>query len=123
MWSVLAATENSSPLQGFGTAHDRIIAVWACLRPEDSVDRLRAKNQAALTDFLSTDLEIGFTLLNIAKRKKATDPEHYKAAIAEARTALDTVRNFLGRIQDPAAWMAIHRRADELETAIEECSK
>ena len=83
----------------------------------DSLDRLPAAlaaSQEATVAFLQTEIDIAFTMLDVAR----TQQQNRSAALEHARAAWSVVRQFEGRIQDPKAWRSIHARADELEAAI-----
>ena len=87
---------------------------------EPEGDPLFARSQQAMIQFLSTDLDLAFTLLDTARIEAADDPAHSQAALGDAQAALARVRSFEGRIRNREAWNAIGARADELEAAIKE---
>ena len=68
-------------------------------------------------DFLSTELEIGCSMLERAKNEAVSkvDCEH---SLSAARAALSTIRRREGHIDDARVWRDIHRRAKELQTAL-----
>jgi hypothetical protein len=86
---------------------------------EEDVGKEHEKSQAALIGFLKADLELGFTLLGIAKTKPDTDPNHSKSAVAKARDALRTIRRFRIHVEDPVASANIGARAEALEKALD----
>jgi hypothetical protein len=81
---------------------------------EDPTKALHAKNQVALIDFLSADLDVAFTMLKTAEIESQDDPDHCRAALTKVRAALDTIRRFERGIDDPQSRKTIHDRADEL---------
>ena len=74
--------------------------------------------QQALIGALLSDLEFALTLLQTSQNKTAS--AHSKAALIKAWAVLDSVRHFMGRIQDPAKWQEIQTRANTLEVALAE---
>ena len=80
------------------------------------LDSVRAINQQQLIDFVTTDIELALTFLETARI--SGNPEHKRALIEKARTALVTVRRFAGQIEDPDKSQSIHSRANRLEGAI-----
>ena len=87
---------------------------------EPTADPLIARSQQAMIQFLSTDLDLAFTLLETARIELRSDPAHSQAAVANAEVALARVRSFEGRVRDHEAWETIGARANELEAAIKE---
>jgi hypothetical protein len=87
----------------------------------ESIQR-HVKTQAALVEFLQSDLDLSFTMLKTAAIERASDPIHYQAALERARKALATIRILSGRVEDPASWQAIHDRTDRLERELEPLS-
>src|ERR1051326_6964075 len=82
------------------------------------IEALRAKNQAVLAEFLSTEIELGFTLLQTAKIEADSDRDHARSALTVAKEALSSLRRFENRIEDPTASADLQSRADQLESAI-----
>lgn len=66
------------------------------------------------------DLDRAFTCLEAAHALH--NEWNRRASVEKARAALRDVRCSEGRIQDPAIWLGIHNRADELERAINSLS-
>jgi hypothetical protein len=77
---------------------------------------LLAENQAALVRFLSTDIDVGFTFLEVAKT--TSSPDHVRSLIEKARVAIATVRHLAERIEDPNEWRGIHDSVNQLEAAV-----
>jgi hypothetical protein len=90
---------------------------------DDPTQALHAKNQVALIDFLSADLGVAFTILKTAELEATDNPDHCRAALAKVRAALDTIRSFEGRIDDPQSRKTIHDRADELSGKLDRFSE
>lgn len=82
----------------------------------DRISALQAASQEALGTFLTTDIDLAFSMLEAGRAQSIT--EHRNAALNNARAALNAIRHFEGRIADPKIWRTIHARADELEEAI-----
>lgn len=87
--------------------------------PPRDLDGLKDRSQKALLDFLETALSLGFTFLRIAETEATLDRVHSIRAFGKAQGSLDTVRQFQGRIEDPAEWQKAQTRANELERAID----
>jgi hypothetical protein len=75
-------------------------------------------SQALLIEFLSTDLDLAFTFLDLAQMYIQSDPDHFRGLMQKARRVLETVRKFEERIQDPRARQATRERGDSLEAAM-----
>ena len=82
----------------------------------DRISLLHTASQEALGTFLTTDIDLAFSMLEVGRMQSLA--ENRNAALNNARAALDAIRHFEGRIADPNIWRTIHARADELETAI-----
>ena len=78
--------------------------------------RLRVDRQTALVRFLSTDIDLAFTLLETAKT--TSDSARTAALIAKTRFALESIRHLAEGIEDPGEAHAIHERANLLEVAV-----
>jgi len=91
------------------------------VQPElpDRLSAVHAASQEAIAAFLVTEIDLAFTMLDVA----TAQPETRYAAVEHARAALLVVRQFEGRVEDPKLWRAIHQRTDELEAAIHELSE
>jgi hypothetical protein len=89
--------------------------------PDDSAkaSALHTKNQQLLIEFLETDLDLAFTIIETARIEHELDPPQCESALAKARMALATVRQFFGRIEDANARGEVHNRADELQSALD----
>ena len=83
-------------------------------------EQLKRNNQAALVDFLSTDMELAFALLDSSKAAaQQKHMDHARSALDKAREALAAIRRLSGHVQDPLALERIQERANRLEQAIE----
>ena|SRR6266487_1369039 len=82
------------------------------------VETLHDQNHKALLDFLTVELELGFTFMEIAKDE--ADPEHRQRLRARAEQVIEVIERFSSRIEDPAAKSAIERRAATLKGLIAE---
>ena len=83
---------------------------------EDTLDNLRVRSQAELLRFLSTDLDLAFTMLRTAAIDVEVDPDHCQAILGKVRAALRTIRQLEEHIQDATARRDVHARADQLES-------
>ena len=72
--------------------------------------------QRSLADFLQSDMDLCFTMLNTAEI--ASDPAHTRSALRHVTEGLLTVRKLLAGIRDLKLQNAVHERADELERAL-----
>ena len=86
----------------------------------ENVEMLIAQSQTLLIEFLRSDVALAFTFLGIAQTHKESDPARYRGEIHKAKAAVDTIRKFEGRIQDPNAWSDIHEHGNQLEAAIQQ---
>jgi hypothetical protein len=68
-------------------------------------------------DFLSTELDIGWSMLQRAQNE-AVSKVNCESALATAHEVLGTIRRLEGNIDDARAWRDIHRRAKELQSAL-----
>jgi hypothetical protein len=84
-------------------------------------DSLSEQIQRALQDLLRTNSHLASTFLQTAAIDSDLDPGHSEIALEKARVALDTVRRFVMRIEDPVVRAEIHSRADELEIMRSNC--
>jgi hypothetical protein len=78
----------------------------------DSFESRHAQSQTKLIEFLQSDLDVAFAMLNAAELED--DQECYKSALERARVALDTIRGLEERIEDAGAFRDIRARAGEL---------
>jgi hypothetical protein len=81
---------------------------------------LHTRNQAALVDLLRTDLDLGFTFLQMAN--VTGDRGHARQAVQRATAALEGIRRLSERIENRDLKSEIRGKADELEKAIDEFS-
>lgn len=86
--------------------------------PRD-LNGLKGRSQQALIDFLDAALSLGNTFLLVAETEATLDRDHSNRAFRKAQGALDSVRHFQGRIEDPAEWEKAHTKANQLEAAID----
>ena len=77
---------------------------------------LQAQNQAELIQFLNTDLDLAFTMIQTARIEAKYDPDEVPGLLQRIRDAVRTVRALSGRIQDQTVCAKIHSRTDQLET-------
>ena len=84
---------------------------------ESVIEEQHARNQKALVELLQTDLDVAMAMLRTAEL--ASSAEHRKSALEKVRRALQAVRTFQGKIEDPKLWTIIHRRTDELAATLE----
>ena len=84
--------------------------------PRDDPEAQQARSQATLIAFLTTDLDLAFTMLRTASITH--DEQHRESTLQHVWKALENIRRLEGRIKDCSAWQAIHDRADELEAAL-----
>ena len=83
-----------------------------------SLEELRNESQAALIEFLTTDLELAATLLQTATVEAYADPVRVPEVLGKVREAVQTVRHLLGRVEGRSVWHDIHRRTDEIEAQL-----
>jgi hypothetical protein len=88
------------------------------------IDEHRKRFQQTLIDFLNSHLNLGFTFYRSAELEMQSpfarkDQGEYSLFKENAQIALETVRKFEGRIENPEVWVKIHARADQLEKLIE----
>ena len=79
----------------------------------------KAMHQAALAEFLHTDLDIAFTFLDLARTERVSDPRRVSVLTDKAFNAIQTVRSLLARITNPHVAAAIRLRTDSLESDLE----
>jgi hypothetical protein len=84
--------------------------------PDDRIKNLRATSQATLIDLLTIDVNLAFTFLETGDITGA--PGRRTELIDKADTALESIRRFLPRIEDPKTYQAILERTNQLEAAI-----
>jgi hypothetical protein len=74
---------------------------------------LKLEADQKLIEFLKTDLELGFTFANLAEQHR--EEANRQKSLEHARTAVETIRRFQGRIADHPEFVRIQTRASELE--------
>jgi hypothetical protein len=75
-------------------------------------EELRAQSQHCLILFLTLEIELGFTLVDLDHL------EHSQRAREEARNAVASIRHFLNRISNPEIRDVIADRCAELDRAV-----
>jgi hypothetical protein len=86
---------------------------------QDRFSALRAQTQRGLTDFLTSELQLGFTFVEIAiTERDFGNDEHFQHSKKDAQEAARTIRHFLDRIADPGARLLLDRHCSELEKAL-----
>jgi len=79
-------------------------------------DELRSKTQETLIAFLRAELDLGSTLVQSALIAAAEDhSDHYEQAKGNATAAADTIRRFIGQVEDQQAKAEIDQRLSELD--------
>jgi hypothetical protein len=81
----------------------------------DAINAIRKKSQESLIEFLRGDIALGFTFLQTAEIDVVDDPAHSKAAVEKARKALNAIRYFVVRVDNPAIREEIESEASRLE--------
>jgi hypothetical protein len=84
----------------------------------DALAAWKARSQKVLIEFLEAELDLAFTFLQTAEIEAGINTGHSKMALENSRTALTSIRQFQGRITDADRWEKVHRRASELEAAL-----
>lgn len=84
--------------------------------PGRQLASVQTKSQTEILDLISADIELGFAF--VAAAKAAANAREAITNLKKAQEALDAVRLFSGRIQDPEAWKEVHLRGNQLENAI-----
>lgn len=79
------------------------------------------RTQQGLVDFLRTDLDLCFTMLDTASI--TDDPDHFAAAITHVTRGIETIRDFLDRVQDRNTWQEINSRVNSLESRMFEVNR
>jgi hypothetical protein len=86
--------------------------------PSES-EALRAETQQMLIAFLNTELQIGPTFAGSALlAKDAGHLDHYAQAKQNAVKAVETVRRFMGRVEDVTIRTEIRKQLAELDRLI-----
>ena len=78
----------------------------------------RAPPAHILVTVLNSDLDLAFTFLQTAKIESWNDAHHCKATLEKVRIALESIRGFQARVEDFGQRTEIHRRVNELESAL-----
>jgi hypothetical protein len=84
----------------------------------DSYSAIVRRSQQSLIEFLHAELDLAFTFVQTALLETGSDNDHANAAMEKAAAALDTIRRFQGRIEDPAEWRKLNDRVAELESLL-----
>ena len=82
---------------------------------------LHLKLQENLIHFLDVELDLAGTLCDRAKSHP--DHEHRAEILRKIKQAIDTVRYFADRIDDPVTRNAILERANDLECRVEKIAQ
>ena len=77
---------------------------------------LREQTQTALADFLSTDIDLGYTFLELART--TSDRDHANGLVGRTRTAVAAVRRLAEGVVDQDTRKEINDRVDALEAAV-----
>jgi hypothetical protein len=88
------------------------------LRLRDKSSALRAQNQAALIQFLRTDIEVSLSLLETAQITR--DPNHRSVLIETVRKSLVSIRHLAERIEDLSRRSEIQKGTAKLEESLRE---
>jgi hypothetical protein len=83
----------------------------------------KVRSERLLLGLLQADLELAFTFLQTAAIEAGTDAVHGESALSKARTVLEAIRRFQGRVKDPKVWVIFRDRANELQACIEAFEK
>jgi hypothetical protein len=83
----------------------------------DEIKELMKRGHDGLVTFLATELELGFTFVQLARTEMGLDPNASERARQNATAALAAVKHLESRI-DVEERRAIQARALELEVAI-----
>src|SRR5580704_16501093 len=78
---------------------------------------VKEQSQKMLFELLEEGLDLGFTFLQIAATGATSDPAYAGRAVEKAQIALDSVRDFVERIEDTVRSVKIQARADQLAVA------
>lgn len=84
-------------------------------------EALRRRSQSALIDFLRTDLNLAFTLIDSAAL--APDPVRVAGLLGKARDALQAIEHFVPRVDDPDASAELRAGAVSLSAALSRDTK
>jgi hypothetical protein len=89
------------------------------MSPQDEFYQLKRSNQKTLLQFLSIDLDLAHEFIHSAKRyANGNNPARARQLMADAASALRSIRSLQGRIEDPSEWVHINDKANRLESEI-----
>jgi len=84
-------------------------------------EELRQQTQRNFVEFLSTELDLGFSFERTARlQAQMGNPDGFEHAREDALEAIRTVERFNRRIADPEIRIELQERADELAKFISE---
>ncbi len=87
--------------------------------PFPKLDELFALSRRQLVDFLETEIQLGFTFLDMAATARDSGSlEHFEQAKKDAKKAIETIWRFLDRVENSETRAAIQQRGKELEGAL-----
>jgi hypothetical protein len=82
-------------------------------------DQLVAQSRQQLVEFLNTEIQLAGTFTEMAATERDLgNQEHFAHAKADVKKAVDTIRHFLGRVEDEETRAAISERCAELERVL-----
>jgi hypothetical protein len=80
---------------------------------------LQARLNQNITDFLRTELELGFTFVKTAEIEASmNNAEHFEYARKHSESAAETIQRFAPRIAEPHTRREILQGADDLQKRI-----
>lgn len=88
------------------------------LKLRDRSSALRAQNQAALIQFLQTDIEVSLSLLETARI--TGDPNRRSALVETVRKSLASIRHLAERVEDLSKRSEIQKDSDKLGESLRE---
>ena len=78
---------------------------------------LKREADQRLVDFLKVELKLGFSFVDLAKQHRSE--ENRLKSLEHARTAVETIRRFQGRITDRVEAARIYNETNELEKLLQ----
>jgi hypothetical protein len=89
------------------------------MNSEDQFEQLVAQSRQQLLEFLNTEIQLAGTFSEMAATvRDLGNQEHYAHAKGDVKKAVDTIRHFLGRVEDEETRAAIGERCAELERVL-----
>jgi uncharacterized protein (DUF1015 family) len=83
---------------------------------------LNAKGNQILIEYLTADLDLGFSFARLSKLERALNEAASKQAQIYAQQVIKTVKNFRHRVKDDEIVKEIEKRLAELDSVILELS-